>query len=228
MEVERFFREVRDRAGLETREQVENAVRAVFGALRDRISPGGAANVASQLPRELRELWDAGVLHEAARVIGGVDRMDQEEFLRRVQNACHLPDINQAESVTRAVFAVLQEQITPGESHAVEAQLPPDLKEMWAEERPPTVVEARYDSHAIGPAQASLQRSDEQVERSVRELLDANDTIDASRIEVEAHQGRVHLKGHVRTAEEAKRASSVASRALGVVEVENELEAEEE
>ena len=229
VEVEHFYKMVQERAGLADREKAKEVIKAVFGALRDRISPGGADNLASQLPRELWDLWDAGFLHDVARVIGGVDRMDREEFLARVQNTAHLSNTNEAESATLAVFRTLREQITSGEQHSVYLQLPDDLKELWAEARPPEqIVEGKYNSQAIGPAQALIQRSDDQIENAVKELLEANAMIDAGGINVEAHQGRVLLKGKVGSRDQIERAAKVAHQALGVIEVENDLEAEEE
>lgn len=229
MEVEHFYKLVQERAGLDDREKAKQVIRAVFGALRDRISPGGADNLASQLPKELRELWEAGFLHGVARVMGGVNRMDRDEFLARVQNTSHLADVNEAESAILAVFRTLREQITPGEQHSVYLQLPDDLKELWAEARPPEqMVEGKYNSQAIGPAQSLIHRSDEQIAHAVKELLDANTMIDAGEIDVEAHQGRVLLKGKVGRLNEIERATRIAHQALGVTQVENDLEAEEE
>jgi uncharacterized protein (DUF2267 family) len=42
----------------------------------------------------------------------------------------------EARWMTLAVFAALKEQLSPGEAEDVFAQLPKDLKELWAEAQP--------------------------------------------------------------------------------------------
>ncbi len=133
MQAEEFLKKVRVRAGLDNMDDARRATRAVFDTLRARISHAGGDNVAAQLPRELQQLWEAGLLEHILRSISGVERMDMGAFLARVAKEADLTDIHESETVTRAVFMTLQEQITPGAAHAIEHQLPPDILEFWNE-----------------------------------------------------------------------------------------------
>jgi uncharacterized protein (DUF2267 family) len=61
--------------------------------------------------------------------------MNREQFCARVRAEAGLASRPAAREPARAVFAVLQAQISPGEADDVLAQLPADLKEVWAEAR---------------------------------------------------------------------------------------------
>jgi uncharacterized protein (DUF2267 family) len=70
--------------------------------------------------REIAKRATAGVLH-ALR-----DGLTVEELHQVVASA------REARWMTLAVFAVLKEQLSPGEGEDVRAQLPRDVKEVWA------------------------------------------------------------------------------------------------
>ena len=55
-----FYRRVLDETGGTDRALAERGTAAVLRSLRDRLTPEEARQVASQLPRALRETWDAG------------------------------------------------------------------------------------------------------------------------------------------------------------------------
>ena len=96
-------------------------------ALRDRLTPDEAEQAVAQLPRELKTLW-AGGLPAAHQPV----KLRRREFLDRVRVDAGLKSLNQAEMVTDAVFAGLKEQLSPGEADDIVAQLPRDLKTLWA------------------------------------------------------------------------------------------------
>jgi uncharacterized protein (DUF2267 family) len=87
-----------------------------------------ADQVYAQLPEELKEVWGEGEAAEREPV-----KMDREEFYERVLRDAALPSKREARWMILAVFAALKEQISPGEAQDVMAQLPKDLKELWAE-----------------------------------------------------------------------------------------------
>jgi len=60
-----------------------------------------------------------------------VIKFHKDELLERIMNEGQLENMVMAETVAKAVFKVLKEQITKGEADDVAAQLPKDLKEMW-------------------------------------------------------------------------------------------------
>ncbi len=227
MQTEEFLKKVRVRSGLADNEKAKQAVDAVFGALRARISHEGGDNIASQLPKELRELWESGIVEHVARSLTGVERMNLNEFLARVQNTAHLADINEAEVVTRAVFITLKEQITPGAQVGLAHQLPEDIRTFWNQSMPPEEErlppEGRYGSEEIGPSAVSVFRTDEQLAEEIEELLEESDDVDTEEIDVYVQQGEVTLRGVVRTSEAWEAAGRIASRVLGVTNVKNEL-----
>jgi len=131
MSTERFYRAVMDASEDRRREAVKRATSAVFHALRDRLTPEEADQVAAQLPRELKLIWWAGE-EPGRRPV----KMRRDAFYRRVANEAGLASVRDARWMTLAVFAALKQQLTPGEAEDVLAQLPKDLKEVWVEAEP--------------------------------------------------------------------------------------------
>jgi uncharacterized protein (DUF2267 family) len=128
MTTQSFYRTVIDTSGGVSRETAKRATAAVLHALRDRLTPEEADQAAAQLPTDLKEVWAEGDSADRRPV-----KMDREEFCERVRWEARLPSMREARWMTLAVFAALKEQISPGEAEDVFAQLPKDLKEMWAE-----------------------------------------------------------------------------------------------
>jgi osmotically-inducible protein OsmY len=85
-------------------------------------------------------------------------------------------------------------------------------------------MEEKIDSSMIGPAEASLFRSSDQIKKEIIELIQANDAIYPKDIEVEVHDGTVILRGRVKDQIAVEEAVQIAREALGVTSVQNELE----
>lgn len=154
MQADEFIKKVRVRAGFDNNDQARKATTVVFETLRARISHAGGDNLAAQLPKELKDIWESGPLEHLIRSIKGVEHLDLGGFLARVAKEADLKDIQEAESVTRAVFMTLEEQITPGMIHAVEHQLPHDIKQFWMDCAPKEAVELHeplQEEPVIGP-----------------------------------------------------------------------------
>jgi uncharacterized protein (DUF2267 family) len=128
MTTQAFYRTVMRTSGDDRREIVKRATAAVFHSLRDRLSPEEADQVVAQLPRELKEAWEAGERSDRKPV-----KLHREDFYARVREEAALPSDREARWMTLAVFAALKEQLSPGEASDVLAQLPKDLKELWSE-----------------------------------------------------------------------------------------------
>jgi uncharacterized protein (DUF2267 family) len=128
MSTDTFYQTVMRTSHEPSRSAAKRATAAVFHALRDRLTAEEAEQVAAQLPLELKDVWHGG---EAAgrRPV----KMDKREFYARVEREAGLTTTPQAHWTTLAVFAALKEQLSPGEAEDVLAQLPKDLKEIWAE-----------------------------------------------------------------------------------------------
>ncbi len=114
-------------------ERAEGVVFVVFRELRSQLTRKEADDVAAQLPRELREMWeeDLGQLEETSR-------MSRTEFLGRVRQWAALPDEREAERATHAVLKTLQLQLgsphgTEGEAWDVFSVLNKDIKRLWLE-----------------------------------------------------------------------------------------------
>lgn len=127
----KFYRIVMDASGEDNREIARRGTAAVLRALRDRLTPAEADQVAAQLPSELKEVWTEGDKVERRPL-----KMHRREFYDRVKQEARLASLRQAQWMTLGVFAALKEQLSPGEAEDVLAQLPKDLKEVWAEAQP--------------------------------------------------------------------------------------------
>ena len=126
MKTETFYRRVMIETGRANLEDSKRATAVVFHALRDRLTPGEAEQAAAQLPGELKRLWKTGERPRRRPV-----KMDREAFYDRIKTEAGLASIKEARAVTRAVFAALEDQLSPGEADDILAQLPKDLKAVW-------------------------------------------------------------------------------------------------
>jgi uncharacterized protein (DUF2267 family) len=110
------------------------ALRAVLHALRDRLPPDEAVDLAAQMPLIIKGVyfdgWDPSATPVKART--------KEEFLALVRH--HLRraarDVD-AERVTRAVFKLIAERVSEGEISDVRGMLPLEVAELWP---PPVAV----------------------------------------------------------------------------------------
>jgi uncharacterized protein (DUF2267 family) len=122
-----FYRRVVEETGL-TLEAAKSATPAVLHALRDRLTPDEARQLAAQLPHEIRASWSAGEVAGRRPV-----RIHRPAFYARVRAAAGLESTREARALIVAVFAALKAQVSPGEAEDVRAQLPKDLKVLWEE-----------------------------------------------------------------------------------------------
>ena len=127
-----FYRTVMAATGETRLEAAKRATAAVFHALRDRLTPEEADQVAAQLPRELKAVWYEGEVPDRRPL-----RLRREAFYERVRRDARLASRREARSLTLAVFGALKKQLSPGEAEDVLAQLPKDLKEVWTQARAP-------------------------------------------------------------------------------------------
>lgn len=130
MDERTFLRGVADRLGCDDR-RAESVTFAVFGELRDRISPAERRDLQAQLPTSLKRLWGVGDRDDRP-----ASRIGRDEFIGRVRQRAVLPDDGEAERAVRAVFAQLQRLLgsptgREGEAWDVYSQLPKDLKQLW-------------------------------------------------------------------------------------------------
>lgn len=130
MDERTFLRDISRRLGCDER-RADSVTLVVFEALRDRLTPKEAADVAAQLPTALKRLWGAN-----RRPATEVEKLHAPEFIGRVRYRAVLPDDGEAERAVRAVFGALQLALgssdgLTGEARDVYSQLPKDMKALW-------------------------------------------------------------------------------------------------
>lgn len=121
-----WLKEIMELTGLDRR-KAYRVLTAVLHALRDRLTVDEVAQLGAQLPILVRGLYYDQWHHPA----GKPERLrHKEEFLAAV--AAGLDDIEpiDAEEAARAVFAVLEHRIAPGEIEDIKAMLPTHLREL--------------------------------------------------------------------------------------------------
>jgi uncharacterized protein (DUF2267 family) len=110
-----------------TRRQAYQALHATLHALRDRLPIDEMAQLSAQLPMLVRgfffEGWDPSVNPARLRTL--------DAFLARIDAELASPDAIEPEKAARAVFRLLDEQISEGEMEDVRHVLPSDLRELW-------------------------------------------------------------------------------------------------
>ncbi len=82
----------------------------------------------------------------------------------------------------------------------------------------------RIGSDLIGPAQASLFRTDDEIKNDVLELIEVNDVIESKGVDVAVSNGIVTLSGRVNNSDAWDEAANAARTVLGVTDVINRLE----
>jgi len=106
------------------------AFRSVLHALRDRLQPDEAAELAAQIPLLLKGVYFDGWRPSATPI----KARTMEEFLTLVLRPLPLgTPADEAERFTRAVFAVLAERVSSGEVSDVQGMLPAELRALWPE-----------------------------------------------------------------------------------------------
>lgn len=105
-------------------------LRATLHALRDRLEPTGAAQLAAQLPMLLR-----GLFYEGWRPADTPTReRHKDAFLQHVQRELPAGMKLDVEQAVRGVFAVMARKIDRGEVAKLAKTLPGALRDLWPQE----------------------------------------------------------------------------------------------
>lgn len=123
-----ILQELGDALHMEDTHDVYLSLRTVLHALRDRLHPGEAAQLAAQLPTLLKGVYFDGWRPSAPPL----KIRDRQEFLDGIRATLEsrMPTAD-ADRITRAVFALLTEHVSEGEIEQVVGSLPAELRELW-------------------------------------------------------------------------------------------------
>ncbi|HEX6387556.1 MAG TPA: DUF2267 domain-containing protein [Anaerolineae bacterium] len=132
MQYDEFMDRVQERADLDSRDDAALITEVVLATLGERLYRTEAAELAAQLPKELQGHFFARQPPENTRQ--DTDRFSLEEFYNRVSARADV-NYSQAQKLTRAVVAVLQEAVTPGEWQDALSTLPSEYGELFSEAR---------------------------------------------------------------------------------------------
>lgn len=124
MKYDEFIKHVQSFAQLNSREEAERATRATLEILKERIVGDEASQLAAQLPLELGQ-------YLRGREGQNGQHFPLQDFIRLVSEKEGVQPTTAAMHV-RAVFAVLQQAVTPGEFADVRANFTDDYKDLFA------------------------------------------------------------------------------------------------
>ena len=113
--------------GWHDRQRCYSALRGVLHAIRDRLPPQEAVDLAAQLPMVVR-----GLFFEGWRLAGKPRRYrHKSEFLAQLAHEAPWLAAEDREQVVTAVFELLSSELGGGEIDQVRASLPAELRELW-------------------------------------------------------------------------------------------------
>lgn len=124
MKYDQFIKHVQTQAQLNSREEAQRVTSAVLEAIKERIVGDEAKDLAAQLPKELGEFL-RGREGENGQHFG------LEEFIKLVSEKESV-EANIAKTHIKAVFAVLQNAVSPGEYKDFHANFSPDYEELFS------------------------------------------------------------------------------------------------
>ncbi|MEI7474269.1 MAG: DUF2267 domain-containing protein [bacterium] len=134
MTAHEFTKRVMELADIQEKEVAEKAIQIVFSILRHRLTEEEASDVKSQLPHELKRVWDNHVWITNFFKLSGrkLKYHHVNELLTLVENEILRENLPlSADNITKAVIHTLKEQISFGETKDVIAILPDELKDYY-------------------------------------------------------------------------------------------------
>lgn len=129
-----FLKMVMGQLNIEDKHVCERGIQIVLSILSHRLLENEAKDVEAQLPEELKRMWNNDVwITNLFRLSGKrLKYRHRAELLSMVENEILRENLPlHAESLTKAVFHTLKEQITIGESADITATLPDEIREFY-------------------------------------------------------------------------------------------------
>lgn len=124
-----WLKRISEELGHPDRQMAYHAFKGVSHALRDRLTVEEAHHLGAQLPTLVR-----GIFFEGYRPADKpLKYRDRGPFLESVTRELDAAGGQNPEAATRAVFAVLSEELDGGEVEHVRQMLPESVRELWAE-----------------------------------------------------------------------------------------------
>lgn len=122
-----WLKDLMDEEGWEDIHKSYLAMRAALHALRDRLTPEEASQLASELPMLVR-----GFYYEGWSPANKPKKLHtKQEFLNYLAEGLPEDPELDPERVARGVFAILAKKISRGEIQDVKKTLPPEIRELW-------------------------------------------------------------------------------------------------
>ena len=121
-----FFSDIEHSEAIPANTNPRDAAQGVLCVLTQRVSGGEARDFYASMPQGMQELLRQCTLHreEPPGLFG------KQEFLEKVAEHFDISS-DQAEALSRAVFASMWGHLPRKELDDLESQLPPDMKEIW-------------------------------------------------------------------------------------------------
>ncbi len=129
-----FIKNVMHYANIESKEVAERGIQIVLSLLSYRLTENEQKDVEAQLPTDLKRIWNNRVWAVNYFRLSGkrLKYRHKIELMSLVDNEIKRENLPlHAESLTKAVFHALKENITFGESEDIEHMLPKDVREFY-------------------------------------------------------------------------------------------------
>jgi uncharacterized protein (DUF2267 family) len=130
-----FIYKIQELTALPTVEMAQDASMIVLSLLSHRLTPEESNDVAAQLPKDLRQLWNSDTWITNFLALSGQKQLryrKKEELYAQIRNEIDKRQLPVGpEQIARAVFHTLKEQISEGEVADIAAQLPEDIEQLW-------------------------------------------------------------------------------------------------
>jgi len=122
-----WIESVAENMGSTDMEHSYHVLRSVLHAVRNRLPPGEAVHLAAQMPMLMR-----GLYYEGWHPSGTPEPYRRkQEFLDHIAHDVPNLDPTQRERAATAVFSVLNQEISGGETEQVRHALPAEVRELW-------------------------------------------------------------------------------------------------
>lgn len=122
-----WLNDVQATMGWDNRDKAYMTLRGVLHAIRDRLTPDEAVDLAAQLPMLVRGFYYEG-WHPAHKPL---KYRHKQQFLEQVAKEAPWLETDELEQAVTAVFGVVAKETHGGEAAQVRHMLPAELRELW-------------------------------------------------------------------------------------------------